>query len=90
MRPIQLAASLLAAGLFAVASAAGDPPARPTPTPQWAQNVTTCPAARPQVCTEVEQPVCATKRDGTRQSYGNGCKACADANVVSHVPAPCR
>ena len=49
----------------------------------------TCTSPRPQMCTQEYQPVCATRSDGTRRTYSNGCMACTDANVVSHVPGPC-
>jgi hypothetical protein len=41
------------------------------------------------MCTQISQPVCATKRDGTRQTYSNGCMACTDRNVATHIPGPC-
>ena len=52
------------------------PPAPPGPAP--AAQVT-CTEPRPQACTRDYRPVCGTKRDGARQTYGNGCSACADA-----------
>ncbi len=57
--------------------------------PQLSEAATACPAQRPQACTQNYDPVCATKRDGTRQTYSNGCMACSDTNVVRHVPGPC-
>jgi len=80
--------------LFAAAVALGCAPPdlgrRPAPLlPQLAQTATGCTEPRPQMCAQVYQPVCGTRRDGTRQTYGNACSACADANVVSHVPGPC-
>ena len=56
---------------------------------ELAESATACTDPRPQMCTKNYQPVCATKRDGARQTYSNGCMACADANVVSHLPGPC-
>jgi len=61
------------------------PPPRPVPPP----GQVTCTDPRRQMCTREYRPVCATKRDGARQTYGNGCSACGDATVVSHVPGPC-
>lgn len=49
-----------------------------------------CRDPRPQVCPQVYQPVCGRKRDGKTQTFGNGCSACADAEVVVHLPGPCR
>jgi hypothetical protein len=66
------------------------PPAQPpAPAGPASAGQVTCTAPRPQVCTREYRPVCGTKRDGARQTYGNGCGACADANVVSHIPGPC-
>ena len=79
MRRILLALSLALAATPVAAEQA--PPAAP--------GQVTCTTPRPQMCTQVYQPVCATRRDGTRQTYSNGCMACTDANVVSHVPGPC-
>jgi hypothetical protein len=81
--------------LFALLFAAATAPAcaqQPTPTqpaPPASPGQATCTAPRPQVCTKDYRPVCGTRIDGTRQTYGNGCDACADANVVSHIPGPC-
>lgn len=83
MRRITLAFLFVAA--IAPACAQQTPPAPPAPAP----GQVACPAQRPQVCTREYRPVCGTKRDGTRQTYGNGCSACADANVVSQIPGPC-
>ncbi|MCW5772119.1 MAG: hypothetical protein KIT16_10825 [Rhodospirillaceae bacterium] len=70
--------------------------ALPAPTlPAWAEKpatppgIATCTEPRPQMCTQDYKPVCATKADGTRRTYSNGCMACADKSVVSHVPGPC-
>jgi len=70
---------------LAAGAACAQQPAQPPPAPGMA----TCTEPRPQVCTRDYRPVCGTKRDGTRQTYGNACSACADANVVSHIPGPC-
>lgn len=83
MKRLAFAPLLLAAA--APACAQQTPPAAP-PAPA---RLVTCTMPRPQVCTKEYRPVCATRRDGTRRTYGNGCAACTDANVVSHVPGPC-
>ena len=72
---------------FALPACAQQPPAKPPAPPAPGQ--VTCTQPRPEVCTKDFRPVCGTRRDGTRQTYGNGCSACADQNVVSHVPGPC-
>ena len=77
---------LLFGALIALpACAEQPPPPRPAPPP----GQVTCTDPRPQMCTRDYRPVCGTKRDGSRQTYGNGCGACGDAAVVSHVPGPC-
>jgi hypothetical protein len=79
----------LVALLFAAAAA---PACAQQPTPAQAPappGQVTCTEPRPQVCTREYRPVCGTKRDATRQTFGNGCSACADANVASHIPGPC-
>ncbi len=80
----RIAIALLFAAAAAPACAQQTPPAPPAPAGQ-----VTCTMPRPQVCTKEFRPACGTRRDGTRQTYGNGCDACADANVASHVPGPC-
>ncbi|HEY7609223.1 MAG TPA: hypothetical protein VIF14_08325 [Alphaproteobacteria bacterium] len=78
----------LLALIFALAAApAAAEQSPPGQTPPLGQ--VTCTVPRPQMCTQVYQPVCATRRDGTRRTYSNACMACADASVVSHVPGPC-
>jgi len=62
---------------------------RPAPPTPAASGQMTCTEPRPEVCTREYRPVCGTKRDGARQTYGNGCSACGDRNVVGHVPGPC-
>ena len=76
--------ALLFAAAAAPACAQQQPAAPPAPAGQVA-----CTAPRPQVCTKEFRPVCATRRDGTRRTYGNGCEACADTAVTGHVPGPC-
>jgi hypothetical protein len=81
----RLALAFLAAAFIAPACAQQTPPSQPpAPAGQVA-----CTAPRPQMCTRDYRPVCGMRRDGTRQTYGNGCSACADANVASHIPGPC-
>jgi len=80
----RLALALLLA-VAAPACTQQTPPAQPPPPPGQAA----CAAPRPQVCTREYRPVCGTRRDGSRQTYGNACSACADAKVASHIPGPC-
>jgi hypothetical protein len=80
----RIALALLFAAAAAPACAQQTPPAPPAPAGQI-----TCTMPRPQVCTKQYRPVCGARRDGTRQTYGNACEACADPNVASHVSGPC-
>ena len=82
----RIAVALLFAAATAPACAQQTPPAPASPPPA---GQVTCTMPRPQVCTKDFRPVCGTRRDGTRRTYGNGCDACADANVMSHIPGPC-
>jgi|CXWL01.1.fsa_nt_gi cytochrome c5 len=74
--------------LFAAAAPAYAQQTPPAPPPAPPGQVV-CTEPRPQGCTREYLPVCGTRRDGTRQTYGNRCTACADANVVNHIPGPC-
>jgi hypothetical protein len=49
-----------------------------------------CPEQRPVICTRDYRPVCATLNDSTKNTYANGCEACADHNVQSHIPGECQ
>lgn len=49
-----------------------------------------CTDPRPQICTMDYKPVCATKSDGTRASYSNGCGACSDPEVQEYVQGECK
>lgn len=48
-----------------------------------------CEAPRPEVCASIYAPVCATRSDGSKITHSNGCKACADPQVVSFVARAC-
>lgn len=59
-----------------------------------------CPEQRPQMCTKIYKPVCATKDTGVRcvttpcpstekQTYGNECTACADDKVLGYQHGAC-
>lgn len=81
---------MLRAAAFAGFLLAALPACAEKPTPPAAQpGATLCTEPRPQMCTQDYVPVCATRADGTRRTYSNGCMACADTAVTSHVPGPC-
>jgi alkaline phosphatase D len=54
-----------------------------------AQQITTCPEPRPQVCTREYRPVCAQLRDGSFKTYSNGCSACSDPAVTGYREGAC-
>jgi hypothetical protein len=57
---------------------------------QLEQDAVQCTTPRPQMCTADYRPVCATLADGNEvATYSNGCSACGDARVLSHVPGEC-
>lgn len=53
------------------------------------QKAVMCTEPRPQKCTRIYKPVCATFNDQSQKSYTSDCTACADSNVVSYVPGKC-
>jgi len=44
---------------------------------------------RAMMCTMDYRPVCALNKDKSVKNYSNACTACADKNIVSHVPGVC-
>ena len=59
-----------------------------------------CEDPRPQMCTREYRPVCALRDTGIRcvtipcpstewKTYGNACDACADVDVIGHLPGAC-
>jgi tetratricopeptide (TPR) repeat protein len=48
-----------------------------------------CADPRPQMCTRDYRPACGQRRDGSRQTYGNPCSACSDAQVVTQSAGAC-
>ncbi len=74
--------------LFVALPACAQQPPQTQPAPA-APGQVMCTEPRRTACTFDYRPVCGTKRDGTRQTYGNACTACADQTVVSHIPGPC-
>jgi len=78
-------------------------PSMPSPEVQKKPEGTAmqCKDPRPEFCTKEYSPVCATKDTGVRcvttpcpstenVTYSNGCTACADAKVYSHVMGACQ
>lgn len=91
MRAFPFAMAVIGGALATFVACAPFPPPPPPPPPPGPPGParTVCVEPRPQVCTQVYQPVCATRRDGSARTYGNSCQACGDGAVISHRPGPC-
>lgn len=50
---------------------------------------TACGEPRPQMCTMDYRPVCGLRHAAADRTYGNACAACADPDVIAHVPGVC-
>jgi hypothetical protein len=48
-----------------------------------------CPSARPEVCTQNFDPVCARDGDGGKSTYSNWCVACSKSYVFSYTNGYC-
>ncbi|MFK8041606.1 hypothetical protein [Congregibacter sp.] len=60
-----------------------------TPAEPVVPLVTSCEEPRPQVCTMIFAPVCATGISGELSTHASGCNACADDQVNSYVDGAC-
>ncbi len=63
------------------------PVVAPSTTPKL--QATVCNEPRPEMCTMDYNPVCGQKSNGSTATYGNGCGACGDKDVISHVAGEC-
>ncbi len=52
-------------------------------------HLTDCPTERPQVCTMIYVPVCATERGGQLRSYSSDCTACSHEEVIGYQQGMC-
>ncbi len=48
-----------------------------------------CQDPRPEVCTMEYDPVCGDRKDKSAQTYGNGCQACSDPEVIGYRRGEC-
>ena len=82
-----------------VASEPAPPPAADPPAQQKNEPVM-CTNPRPEVCTAIYEPVCATRDTGVRcitapcpseenVTKASACTACSDPKVISHVKGEC-
>ncbi|WP_229802805.1 hypothetical protein [Parahalioglobus pacificus] len=58
-------------------------------TPVAESSLSQCETPRPQVCTMIYAPVCATRDSGATAEYASACNACADDQVVAYVDGQC-
>jgi len=83
-----------------VASEPSPPPASDPPKQEEEKKPVVCPEKRPEVCTMIYAPVCATRDTGVRcirapcpseeqVTKSSGCNACSDPKVISYVEGDC-
>jgi hypothetical protein len=70
-------------GTVACSTAPAAPPAVEAPA------ANACKDPRPQVCTTIYAPVCATHSDGHRETHASGCNACADDTALTYTEGVC-
>ena len=91
---------LLAACSQAPVASEPPPPAKDPPKQEQKKEPVTCSNPRPQVCTMIYAPVCATRDTGVRcikapcpseeqVTKSSGCNACSDEKVISYVEGEC-
>jgi hypothetical protein len=101
--PLLLLLAACSQAPVAPAPVASAPPAANPPaesSPQARNEPVQCTDPRPQVCTMIYDPVCATRDTGIRcvttpcpsselKTMSSGCSACSDAKVISYVKGEC-
>jgi hypothetical protein len=91
---------LLAACSQAPVASETAPPPTTKPAAHAKDEPVMCKEPRPQACTMIYQPVCATRDTGVRcittpcpsteqVTKSSECNACNDAKVISYVPGEC-
>jgi len=61
----------------------------PNNEPVTKPGITNCLKPRPQICTMEYRPVCAKLTDANQKTYASACSACANPEVVGHIPGAC-
>jgi hypothetical protein len=79
------ALTLASVALLATACAT----APPAPVEPEAPAFSACKDPRPQVCTMIYAPVCATHADGHLETHASACNACADDTALTYVNGAC-
>jgi hypothetical protein len=54
-----------------------------------AADLVLCEEPRPEMCAQEYDPVCASMKDGTRQTRPSGCSACSNPDVTDYEKGPC-
>jgi len=91
---------LLAACSQAPVASESPPPAADPPAKEAKNEPVTCTDPRPQACTMIYDPVCATRDTGVRcittpcpsseqKTMSSSCSACSDPKVISYVKGEC-
>ena len=86
IRTVRLAGLLALCVAAASTSCAQEPPQPKLTVPA----VKLCTDPRPQMCSEIYQPVCGFTKDGTSHTYSNACFACVKPEVVRSTPGECK
>ena len=79
IRVIRYSLIALGVGLLVACSGADSRP----------DNAVVCEEPRSPMCTREYRPVCGVNDTGNQKTYGNGCDACANAEVVYHTLGAC-
>jgi hypothetical protein len=97
-KPQWLIISILSLLFSAACSQAAEHAPQQAHTPHSANNISdntkqskrkACPAARPEICTMIYNPVCAVKANGEKYTESSDCLACAQKDVVAYEEGEC-
>ncbi len=57
--------------------------------PEKNNHLINCPKKRPQVCTMIYAPVCATEKNDHHRTYSSDCTACSHKEVLGYQQGMC-